>query len=161
MSTYALDAIDLTILRHLQANGRRSFTEIAQQLDVSVGTVRNRVTRLREAGVLRIIGWVDPLRVGYPVLAQVQVAVEPPEALVETAAAVGAINEVSFVAMTTGAYDLTLIMRCRDVEHLAHMIQERIHPIAGVVRTQTNIYLKVFKYGPSQVELPADGAAPA
>jgi hypothetical protein len=52
----ALDAIDFTIIRILQNDGRAAFTAIAKQLGISEGSVRNRVGQLIDSKVLRIMG---------------------------------------------------------------------------------------------------------
>ena len=52
----SLDRLDLRILRHLSEDGRRSFQEIANDVGVSYGTVRNRYLKMRERNGLRIVG---------------------------------------------------------------------------------------------------------
>ena len=61
----ALDAIDFTIIRILQNDGRAAFTAIAKQLGISEGSVRNRVGQLIDSKVLRIMGVADPMALGY------------------------------------------------------------------------------------------------
>lgn len=48
-----MDEVDEKILSILQEDGRASFTNIAEQVDVSEGTVRNRVEKLQETGVIQ------------------------------------------------------------------------------------------------------------
>jgi hypothetical protein len=60
-----MDRLDYEILSVLQQDGRRSFTEIGKKLGVSEGTIRKRVMRLVDDGVIRIIGLVDPHLVGF------------------------------------------------------------------------------------------------
>ena len=47
-----MDRQDEEILRYLEENGRAPFTEIAEEVGVSEGTVRNRVEKLKEEGVI-------------------------------------------------------------------------------------------------------------
>ncbi|MBW2026261.1 MAG: AsnC family transcriptional regulator [Deltaproteobacteria bacterium] len=54
-----MDEINLAIIRHLW-NGRKPYAEIAKDLGMTTNTVRNRVNKLLKAGVLQIIGLVDP-----------------------------------------------------------------------------------------------------
>lgn len=154
-----LDEIDLGILQRLQDNGRRSFSDIASELGIASNTVRNRVARLQDANLLRIVGWVDPNVLGYRAPANIQIAIEPPHLLEEAAAQLAELPEARFVAMITGEYDLTVNVRCRDLEHLTDLITQKIYNIPGVVRTQTNMYMRVFKYGPSEVNLKQHSAA--
>lgn len=48
----SMDQTDRKILEHLKQDGRASYTEIANSLGVSEGTVRNRVENLVENGVI-------------------------------------------------------------------------------------------------------------
>ena len=147
-----LDDTDIAILKQLQEDGRKPFSEIASILNVASNTIRNRVTRLREANLLQIIGWVDPLAVGYRAPAHIQIAIEPPSLTEAAAIALSELPEARFVAMITGEYPIMVDVRCRDQEHLTALITERIYNIEGVVRTLTNMYLHVYKYGPSKIE---------
>ena len=70
-----LDALDRSILAALQLDGRRPFRVIARDLDVSEGTVRTRVRKLEESGVLRILAFVDPLKLGDALIAVLNVRV--------------------------------------------------------------------------------------
>jgi len=54
-----LDRLNRSIIGHLQ-DGRKSFKKIATSLDISENTVKARVRRLEEEGVLKIAGYVDP-----------------------------------------------------------------------------------------------------
>ena len=63
--------------------------------------------------------------------------------------------EARFVAMMSGEYDLFVDVNARDIKHLTEFVTEFIYPIAGVTRTRINMYLEVFKIGPSKVSLSA------
>ena len=54
-----IDETDIDIIRHLQ-DGRKSFKRIAEELSLAENTVRSRVTKLIESGVLQITGSVVP-----------------------------------------------------------------------------------------------------
>lgn len=148
-----IDKTDTAIISQLQEDGRKSFTDIANQLGIAKNTVRNRVTRLQEAGVLNIIGWVDPRAVGYNAPALIQIAIEPPSLIEEAAEKLAEIREVRFVAMMTGEYPIMIDARCRDREHLTELITKTIYQVPGVISTRTNTYLHVYKYGPTRVYL--------
>ncbi|MFK7805449.1 MAG: Lrp/AsnC family transcriptional regulator [Anaerolineae bacterium] len=148
-----LDDLDIAIMRELQQDGRASFTELATKLNVSHGTIRNRVTRLQDGQMLKIIGWVNPQAVGYTLPANIQIAVEPPNRIREVATQLVDLPEARFVAMMSGEYDLFVDVNTRSLQHLTELMSEHIYPIAGVTRTRTNIYLEVFKIGPSKVNL--------
>ncbi len=56
-----IDQIDLKILGELQRDGRAAFTDIAWMLDVSEGTVRNRVNRMTKENILQFVGMIAHL----------------------------------------------------------------------------------------------------
>ena len=58
--------------------------------------------------------------------------------------------------MMSGEYDLFVDINARDIKHLTEFIAENIYPIEGVKRTRINMYLEVFKIGPSKVLLSSD-----
>lgn len=147
------DKLDMAIMHQLQEDGRKSFTDIAETLKIAKNTVRNRVARLQGAGLLRIIGWVDPTTVGYTSPALIQIAVEPPKLIDQAALALAALPEARSVALITGEFPLIVDLRCRDQEHLTELITRQIYQIPGVVNVRTNTYLHIYKYGPTRVDL--------
>jgi Lrp/AsnC family transcriptional regulator, regulator for asnA, asnC and gidA len=149
----ALDRTDFQILTALQDDGRRSLTSIARDLGVSVGTVRNRVARLRRAGTLHVTGRADPHHVGFRAPANIHVAVRPPHLTDAAAELIAALPEVSYVAITSGERSLELDVMCRDVAHLTEFLTKRLHAVPGVVDASTNLVLRVVKYGQPDLRL--------
>ncbi len=151
--TRGLDALDLGILAHLQEDGRRSFTAIAEALEVSVGTVRNRFARLLADGTLHVIGRADPHRAGFRAPANLHVAVRPPHLVEPAAHAIARFPEASYVALVSGAFDLEVDVMCRDLQHLTELVTERLSQVAGVAEVRTNVILRVVKYGQPDLRL--------
>ena len=140
-----LDDLDFQVLSCLQKDGRMSFTDIAEDLKVSVGTIRTRVNKLIEDGTVNIVGRVNPDKVGFRSYAHIAVFVRPATLKEKVAHQIAAFKEVSFLAMTSGDYDLEVDVMCRDNEHLVEFVNE-ISKIEGVNQTKTTIYFKVYKY---------------
>ncbi|WP_080056554.1 Lrp/AsnC family transcriptional regulator [Spirosoma aerolatum] len=140
-----LDDLDFAILSCLQRDGRMSFTEIAEQLNVSVGTARTRLNRLLEEGVLSIVGRVDPDKVGFRAYAHIAVYVRPATLKEPVALLIAQLPEVSFLASTSGDYDLEVDVMCPTNHDLVEFINE-ISKIEGVYQTKTTLYFKVYKY---------------
>ncbi len=140
----SLDRIDREIVRHLQEDGRRSFREIARDINVSEATVRARFRNLQESGILRIVAFADPFRLGHSVLALVFVQVEADthERVVE---AIASWPEVSYVSTLIGSADMFVQVVCRDNEALWELVS-RIRGLGGVRRTETMIEMKVHKF---------------
>ena len=66
-----VSALDKRIIEHLQADGRRPFTQIAADLGVSEAAVRARTNRLIERGILQVVGVTDPLKLGFHQMAMI------------------------------------------------------------------------------------------
>ena len=150
--TVVLDKLDFEILSFLQEDGRMSFTVIADKLKVSIGTVRTRFNKLIEDGTINIIGRVDPDKVGFRCYAHIAVFVRPATLKEKVAQKISKLPEVSFLAMTSGDYDLEVDVMCRDNNHLVDFVND-ISKIEGVHQTKTTIYFKVYKYAQPDLKL--------
>ena len=149
---HLLDRLDFDILSHLQKDGRMSFTVMAETLNVSVGTIRTRFNKLIEEGTVNIIGRVDPDKVGFRCYAHIAVYVRPATLKEKVAQKISKLPEVSFLAMTSGDYDLEVDVMCRDNNHLVNFV-DSISKIEGVHQTKTTIYFKVYKYAQPDLKL--------
>lgn len=149
-----MDERDIEILEYLRKDGRIPFTEIAKEMGVAEGTIRNRVAKLQENRVLQIIGLADPHRLGYDAPAIIGVSVQPPH-LETVADAIAALPEVSYLIMVSGEYDLMVEVMCRDRQTLAAFLREKLQLIEGVVRTETFMILHTYKMALGAQPVPA------
>lgn len=147
-----LDELDFSILSCLQQDGRMSFTVIAEKLNVSIGTVRTRFNKLLDDGTVDIIGRVDPDKIGFHSYAHIAVFVRPATLKEPVAKRIATLPEVSFLAMTSGDYDLEVDVMCRDNDHLVDFVN-RVSQFEGVYQTKTTIYFKVYKYAQPDLKL--------
>lgn len=141
----SLDELDFAILSHLREDGRKSFTDLAEALDVSVSTIRKRYNRLVEDDILRVYGRVNSERIGTVVYAQILIIVRSPKLMDSILDQIAECPEVSFLAMTTGNYNIEADAMCRDSNHLNQLVYERISKIEGIDFVKTNIYLGIRK----------------
>lgn len=141
-----LDQLDLNIMSCLQRDGRASFTDLAQELGVSIGTVRNRVQRLLGEKYFHVMGRINPQRVGFNAPATLQVSVRPANLVEEIAKTLSSFPEVTYVAIIAGDINLELDIMCRDMPHLTEFITEKLHKLEGVVTVETFMVLKIVKY---------------
>ncbi|HVM72548.1 MAG TPA: Lrp/AsnC family transcriptional regulator [Anaerolineales bacterium] len=139
-----LDEIDRKIIAILQRDGRASFAEMAQQLNVSAGMVRMRYNRLTELGMVRVVGITNPLRMGFQTMALIGIKVETNK-LVEIANEVAALDEVIYLIIVSGAYDIIAEVVCRDQNHLLQFLTERLYKINGVRESESFMHLKIVK----------------
>lgn len=141
-----LDKLDYAIIKHLQLDGRKSFTEISDDLNVAVSTIRNRYNRLIEDKVLRIIGRPDPEKMGLHAYSRVMISVKPAQKLNDVLSVLSKLKEVSFLAVTSGTFNIELNLMCTNNNHLLEII-DQINNIDGVEAAQTTMYLNVLKWG--------------
>jgi Lrp/AsnC family transcriptional regulator for asnA, asnC and gidA len=131
------DRTDWEIITLLNEDGRMPSAEIARQLgNVSARTVTNRIEALTKKGVINVRAIVNPEMVGYDVMADVFIEVEPGRVR-EVAEKVARFPQVSYVACATGASDVSISLRVRDIEELFDFATEKLGKIPGVRRTQS------------------------
>lgn len=141
-SKWQLDDVDRQIIAELQEDGRRTFGRIAKAVGISEATVRQRIQRLLESDVMRIVAVTDPTALGVQLRATVGLRAEGD--LDATAEAVGAIPEVDYVVVTAGSFDLLLEVLCEDTNHL-YTVLDAIRKVPGVEAAETFLYLRIAK----------------
>ena len=152
-STTSLDELDFSVLSLLQKDGRMSFTVMAKETGASISTIRTRVTRLIEEGTIRIIGRVQPEKIGFNAYASIRISVRPANKIDHVVQELLKYREVSFLALISGDFDLEVDIMCRDNEHFIEVVNERISNIEGVYKTTADMYLKVLRYAQPDLNL--------
>jgi Lrp/AsnC family transcriptional regulator for asnA, asnC and gidA len=140
----ALDTIDLKIMEALREDGRIAFAQIAERLNVSPGMIRMRYNRLVDMGYLKVVAITNPLRMGYEAMAMIGIRTDG-QKMLEVAAMVAALDEVVYLVVTSGRYDIMAEVICRDRADLLRFITERLYRIDGVRETESFIQLKIVK----------------
>lgn len=100
------DETNQKIIRMLQDDGRMPYAQIANALDISEGTVRNRVNLMKQSGALRIIAAVDPVAIDYVADAMLGIKVAPNADPEQVAERLGHRPEVVYILWVGGRYDL-------------------------------------------------------
>ncbi len=139
----ALDDISKRIVEQLQQDGRRSFAAISKAVGLSEAAVRQRVGRLLDTGVVQIVAVTDPMQMGFHRSAIVGIVVVGDVEAV--AAQLADFEEVTYVVITAGGFDLLIEVVCADDEHLLDVVNGRIRLLPGVARTEAFMYLKLVK----------------
>jgi Lrp/AsnC family transcriptional regulator for asnA, asnC and gidA len=140
-----LDELDYAIIAQLQEDARRSYTQIARELNVSVGTIRNRIKHMEEEGILRFSLRMDADRLGFFTPTNLKVSIQPSELIEDAIAQIVKFPEVYYLALVAGEYDLDIDVMCRDQEHLTNLITQRLHKVRGVNSVVTSVTLRVYK----------------
>ncbi|WP_164519722.1 Lrp/AsnC family transcriptional regulator [Nocardioides ferulae] len=140
----SLDDLDRKILQELQDDGRRAFRDIARTLQVSEATVRGRVKRLRDTGVLQILGYVDPAAYGYGTMVVLLVKASP-AAHSRAVAEFTAWPETTWVSTTIGRSNIYVQMLCKDSDSLYALLTSRLGDVDGIVDVDVIQEVKVHK----------------
>jgi Lrp/AsnC family transcriptional regulator for asnA, asnC and gidA len=138
-----LDDIAKRIIEQLQKDGRRSYAAIAKDVGLSEAAVRQRIQRLLEAGVMQIVAVTDPLMLGFRRQAMVGVRAEGD--LRDVAERLGKLDEIDYVVLTAGSYDILLEVVAEDDDHLLRVVNEQIRAVSGVRSTEIFMYLRLEK----------------
>jgi Lrp/AsnC family transcriptional regulator for asnA, asnC and gidA len=154
-----IDAFDRSIIRLLQEDSRMPSAEIARRLGVAERTVRARINRLVEDGIVKLVAIVNPSALGYDVTADIFLEVEPGR-LEEVAQQLVAMEEVAYVGLTTGERDISIQVFVPSVDALYRFITEKLQRIPGVIGTTTYVVPRVLKWLHNW-SLPSESTAPA
>ena len=139
-----LDEKDRAIVSILQYDGRTPFTKIAEELNITEGSVRNRVKRLIESEKLKIVGIAQPEEMGWSEAGIIGINVQT-DRITEVADAIAQLPEVSYLIQAAGEFDLFAEVYCRDRDHFVSFLNDRLQKIPGVDRTQSFLILKMHK----------------
>lgn len=142
-----LDDIDRALLTALQEDGRLGYSELGQLVGLTAGGARKRVMRLEDRGILQIVGVTNPLKLGYRSMAMV--GIEADGDLEEVAAALNEIENVIYVVLAAGRYDLLVEVIANDQEALFELVNQRLRPTPGVRRAETFTYygIRTHRFG--------------
>ena len=135
-----MDELDSKIIDILQHDGRASNAGIARKVGVSEGTVRRRLKRLVQEEYISVVALPDPLKLGYHAQALVGVQVDP-DKVDQVADRLAELDEVTWVKMTTGSYDVFAWAALSSSETLGIFLRTKVGTIPGVRRTETFVNL--------------------
>ena len=143
-----LDNLDKRILKLLQFNCRLSFADISRELDVAEATVRFRVNRLVNEGVItRFAALLDPAKVGMKVSGAILLKIDPTY-LEEACKQLVSFSETQYLFQSTGEYDVVSVIVARDMEHLNNLIK-KTKIIPGVKDARVSVTTRFLKFDPS------------
>jgi Lrp/AsnC family transcriptional regulator for asnA, asnC and gidA len=142
---FKLDSLDAAIVGLLMEDGRMSCVEIARKIGgVSERSVRYRIDRLVKHGVVRVSAIPNPQALGYGVVADVWLEVEPGRIL-DVARLMAQYDCVSYVACSTGEHDVSIQVVARDNAELYAFVTGVIGKVPGVRKTTTLLVPLVLK----------------
>jgi DNA-binding Lrp family transcriptional regulator len=140
----ALDQIDVQLLRLLRQDASVSHSELAQRLYLSPRTVRSRIQRLREAGVIRFTVCINREKAGYPATADIMLQVEA-NRVARVAEQIAQFPEVGYIAITTGSHDISIQVYGHSTDDIHRFVVEKLALVPGVIRTNVFVLFKIMQ----------------
>jgi Lrp/AsnC family transcriptional regulator for asnA, asnC and gidA len=141
----ALDDLDREILEMHQQDVFFSYSELADRLGVTGATIRNRIKRMKAAGVMDVILVMNPFKIGYTTFAIVGVRLETgaePDRIASTLLAIpGVVN----VVMVAGRYDFFVHYVCRNTEEYRSFVVCDLRRIPGISTVESFIGLDLYE----------------
>jgi len=140
-----IDDLDREILDCLREDPRMRCAEIARRLGtITARGVRNRVDRLINEPFIELSAGAIPEQLGFTISADIYVDVEPGK-IQEVVQKLMDLDEVIYVAITTGDSDISTSVVAESMSNLQTFITENIHSILGVTKTKTFVLTDVLK----------------
>lgn len=139
-----LDNIDMRIIEAMRADGREAFAQIAEQLSVSPGMIRQRYNRLVKLGYLKVVAVTNPLMMGKRTMAMIGIRTDGRKML-EVANKLIKFDEVVYIVVVSGRYDIMIEVFCDDHEDMLKFMTEKLAKVDGVRETESFMHLKIVK----------------
>ena len=139
------DELNSQIIAILENDGRTAFSEIANSLGVSEGTIRNRVNALRDNNMLRIVAITDPVVREYRTDAMLGIKVAPGITPQAVAKRFENDQRVVFALWVAGRFDLILEIVSDDPRALHYFLEDEIHSATDIVNVEVMLGMKNFK----------------
>ncbi|MDX1463843.1 MAG: Lrp/AsnC family transcriptional regulator [Marinirhabdus sp.] len=136
--------IDLQIIKFLRKDGRMPFAQIAKRMGVSTGKVRLHYQKMLKKGVLQIAAITNPLYMGRSKMAMIGIKADGTR-IREIINEISEFEEVIYLVLLTGSYDLFAEIVCKDKDHLLDFLTEKLYKVKGIKDTDTFMYLELAK----------------
>jgi Lrp/AsnC family transcriptional regulator for asnA, asnC and gidA len=143
---------DEKIISILEQDARVSNREIARMLDVSEGLVRKRLRRLIETQELKLGTQVSATAMGLTCSAFLRLSVAP-ESVTAVAQQLAALDEIPFVGLAIGRFDVFAVTLTADRDALFRLLRERIDPLPGVSFVDVREIMHVPKYDRTRIRI--------
>jgi DNA-binding Lrp family transcriptional regulator len=139
-----LDQLDYDIIQSLHADARVSASEIARKTGTNERTVRKRIDRLVEDGIIRLTAIVDPTMFGYVTAADILLEADPvqEEQIVQR---LFAMPEITYVAFGQGSQEISIEARFKDNDELREFLRKTLPSIPGVIVSRYALVPRILR----------------
>jgi len=139
------EGLNTRIIELLQVDGRMPYATIAAQIGVSEGTVRNRVRQLIDDNVITIQAEALPSAFGYNFSGLTLIKVAPGADITAVAERLAAIDEVFYLIMVLGHFDLGVATYHQSDQHFREFLIKHCYGHKDILTVDTNLVLKIHK----------------
>jgi DNA-binding Lrp family transcriptional regulator len=154
VKTLGYDHLDRCLVQALQIDGRVPFSRIAEVLGVSDQTVSRRYTRLRTAGVIRVLGLTDPAVLGEVTwLVRVQCT---PDAAAKVAQALARREDTAWVSLASGGTEINCVTRSQVGQDTDALLLQRLPRTPSVVGVTAQCVMHTFFGGSQGLSIKSD-----
>ena len=143
-ATKRLDRLDCKLIRVLQTDGRMPNNAIAQKLGISEYTVRRRLKRLLDDGIIRIVAVAKPIDLGFEIAGNLKIHIDlkKTERVLQN---LKKIDSLIYVALTTGGTDVDADFIVRSLKEFHDLIYNQLSKIDGILSTETSLLVDLVK----------------
>lgn len=140
-----LDATDYQILQILQTDGRITYSDLAEKVNLSRAAVRDRIDNMKEAGIIHGFTAIIDAK-AYEKMASVYMDIETePRKLNDVAHELLKLPEIAIVSQHTGQVGLHVHAYLDSVDIVAQYLEDHVYPIDGVKSVHFELLVHQYK----------------
>ncbi len=140
-----LHQVDWKIIAALRENPLKTNVQLAQEVGVTEGTIRKRLSALIEDDYIKVVVTLgDPKRLGYEVDTYIGIEAEMTQ-VNEVARQLAELPQVTYVGIVSGVYNIIAHALLHTMDELLDFMTNKIATIQGIRKTETSHVLKVVK----------------
>jgi len=148
-----IDAMDSKIISVLEQNGRVANTELAKMLKTSETTIRNRIKRLIDNELIKIVAIRNRTKLGYDLSGNIRIKANTKK-IQSIGKSLNKMDQIWYIAQLAGYDELDLEFNVPS-QHDLQVLLEKINKIDGVIATKPSIRLQLIKHlGEYMAEFP-------
>lgn len=139
-----VDRVERQIVLLLQQNGRMSYVEMAESIGVAEGTVRRKLHRLLDEGVIKVAAVASPFAIGFDTPAIITIKAETGRVR-HVAEQLARLPGVRFIALATGTFDIIMEGYWKNNQELSGFLIEELAKVDGIREFSTSLVLDIMK----------------
>ncbi len=143
----SLDTLDIQLMKELESDANQTYNNLASKLNINRLTVANKVRRLFDNDVIKIMCLADPVALGYNVASGFRICAQPGQ-INKAADRLADCTQISHVYLVTGYCDIIAWCQFRNREELSNFITNELGTIPGLQHVETQLVLNQVKMFP-------------